>query len=206
MLTGIVTGGGAVIGGGITGVWIGPRAGFVVAVARWIRAMVDVTPRVFAATSVVTEMAAEVVGVVVIDELGSVVDGWALCAAVCADRLDAHADPLMSTSTAATPKESLKFEVTLSDSASSAFSVNYAITPGSATYSQKVTGGGDYGGRTSGTLNFKMGAKSATISIPIWPDQNPDTNETFTVTLSGPTATGVTVIDGTGTATLLTLT
>ena len=99
--------------------------------------------------------------------------------------------------------QSLKFEVTLSANAPSAFTVNYAITPGNATYSQKVTGGGDYGGKTSGTLSFTATTKMKTISIPIWADPNPDENETFTVTLSGLSITGVTLIGPTATGTII---
>ena len=40
----------------------------------------------------------------------------------------------------------------------------------------KATGGGDFGGTVSGTHNFTTtGGTRKMISIPIWPDTNPDT-------------------------------
>ena len=98
--------------------------------------------------------------------------------------------------------QSLKLLVTLSGPATSAFSVIYTITPGSAAYSQKATGGGDFGGKAAGTLSFALGAKVQSITVPIWPDANPDTDETFTVTLSGLNGAG-SVIGSTATATIL---
>ena len=100
-------------------------------------------------------------------------------------------------------KQSLKFEVTLSANATRAFTVDYTITPGSATYSQKVTGGGDYGGKVTKTLSFAVGAKVKSVSVPIWADPNPDTDETFAITLSNLNGTGVTLIAPTATATIL---
>ena len=96
--------------------------------------------------------------------------------------------------------QSLKFEVTLSAPATSAFSVNYTITPGTATYSKKATGGGDYGGKISGTLSFAIKSKVKTITVPIWPNAN---SGTFTVTLSGLSGSGVTLIGSTATGTII---
>lgn len=97
--------------------------------------------------------------------------------------------------------QTMKIPVTLSAKASGPVTVNFTVTPGSATFSQKSTGGGDYGGKTSGTLSFGNGTNQ-TISIPIWADPNPDPDETFTVTLSGLNGSGVTVIRSTATGTI----
>ena len=79
---------------------------------------------------------------------------------------------------------------------------------GTATYSQKVTGGGDYGGKITGTLTFTVGTTGFTpvtkmISIPIWPDANAGTNETFSVTLTGLNGAGVTLLASAATGTIL---
>jgi hypothetical protein len=104
--------------------------------------------------------------------------------------------------------QSMKFEVMLSAKATNTVSVVYTLSPDTAAYSQKVSGGGDYGGVITKTLTFTVGRSGftpvvKTISIPIWPDANPDTNESFTVTLSGLTGTGVTLIGDTATGTIL---
>ena len=104
--------------------------------------------------------------------------------------------------------QTLAFDMALSAKATSTVSVAYTVTPGTAAYSVKSTGGGDYGGKTTGTLTFKVGATGftpllKTVGIPIWPDANVETNETFTITLSGLNGTGITLIGSTATATIL---
>jgi hypothetical protein len=42
-----------------------------------------------------------------------------------------------------------------------------------------------------------------TIIVPIWPGASPATDETFTITLTGFNASGVTLIRDTGTGTIL---
>ncbi len=93
--------------------------------------------------------------------------------------------------------------VTLSAPTAGSVSVQYAVAPGTAAYSKKALLGGDYGGATTGTVTFAAGSTAKTIGIPIWPDATPDTDETFTVTLSGVTGTGVTMIRSVGTGTIL---
>jgi hypothetical protein len=105
--------------------------------------------------------------------------------------------------TAANGSQSLLLDVTVSAKPGSPVNVNYTITPDTAIYSTKATGGGDYGGKVSGTLKFGTLSLLKSVSIPIWPAANPHTNETFTITLSGVSGTGVTLIRSTGTATLL---
>ena len=105
-------------------------------------------------------------------------------------------------------KQNLKFAVTLSAKVSSQVTVAYTVTAGSATYSKQSTGGGHYGGKTTGTLTFNVGASGLTpnvqeINIPIWPDTHADSNETFTVSLSNLTGTGVSLLEATATGTVL---
>ena len=59
--------------------------------------------------------------------------------------------------------------------------VQYATSDGTA------NAGSDYTTRT-GTLSFSSGSKSKTISIPILNDTTDEADETFTITLSNPTA------------------
>ena len=96
----------------------------------------------------------------------------------------------------------LTLPVTLSAPATSTITVNYSVTPDTATYSSKATGG-DFGGKTSGTLTFFVGDSKKTISVPIWADPSTDTDKSFTITLSGVSGTGVTVIRSTGSGTIL---
>jgi hypothetical protein len=90
--------------------------------------------------------------------------------------------------------QTLAIPLTLSAKVASQVSVNYTVTPGTATYSAKRTGGGDFGGKLSGTIAFAANTTIRNISIPIWPDVVPDTDHTFTITLSGLTGSGVTLI------------
>ena len=97
--------------------------------------------------------------------------------------------------------QSLQLPVTLSAPAPSTITVDYTIDPDTAAYSSTKAGGGDYGGKTSGTLTFLTGTSMKTLTVPIWPDANPDTDESFTITLSN--ATGpIAVIRDTGTGTI----
>ena len=81
--------------------------------------------------------------------------------------------------------------------------MQYTITPGSATYSAKKTGGGEFGGKLSGTLSFPAGTTMKNVTVPVWPDAIPDADHCFTVTLSNLTGAGVSLFRATGTAQLL---
>jgi len=98
---------------------------------------------------------------------------------------------------------SLALPVTLSGPASKTISVNYVVTPGTATYSSTATGGGNYGGKTTGTLTFAPGSSNETVSVPIWPNADLLSPVSFTVSLSGLTGSGVTVIRSTASGTIL---
>jgi hypothetical protein len=78
---------------------------------------------------------------------------------------------------------------------SSAFSVNFATSDGSAT-----TADGDYNA-TSGTLSFATGVNTQTLSVTINGDTKVEPNQTFLVNLSGAT-NGATIGDGQGVGTI----
>jgi len=99
--------------------------------------------------------------------------------------------------------QSLAVPVTISRKLTGTTTVHYTITPGSASYSAKKTGGGEFGGKLSGTLSFPANATMKTIALPIWPDAIPDADHSVTVTLSSLTGTGVTLFRATGTERLL---
>ncbi len=69
--------------------------------------------------------------------------------------------------------------------------VNYATTDGSATAPADYT-------ETSGTLTFGPGVTEQTFTVPILQDMVPEANESFTITLSGPTG-GATLVNATTT-------
>jgi hypothetical protein len=109
---------------------------------------------------------------------------------------------------ASSGSQSINLPVTLSAPSTSAVSVDYVVSPGSAAFSTKASGGGDFGGKLSGTLTFAVGASGKTgiskmIARPIWPDAAGDTDESFTITLSNLNATGVTLVRTTGTGSIL---
>jgi glucose/arabinose dehydrogenase len=99
--------------------------------------------------------------------------------------------------------QSLAIPVTLSRKLTGPVTVHFSITAGSATYSAKKTGGGEFGGTTSGTLSFPAGTTAKNVTVPVWADAIPDADHSFTVTLSGLTGTGVTLFHATGTERLL---
>ena len=73
------------------------------------------------------------------------------------------------------------FTVTLSSPAANPITVNFATVDGTA------TAGLDYV-PTGGVLTFNSGEQSKTITVQTIPDDVPDDGETFTVTLSSPSA------------------
>jgi ELWxxDGT repeat protein len=90
----------------------------------------------------------------------------------------------------------LDFTVSLNKPSVDPISVLYATADGTATVA-----GNDYVA-TSGTLTIPAGSLSGIISVPIKGDLLCEADETFTVTLSGPTPAGVTIGTGTGTGTI----
>ena len=85
------------------------------------------------------------------------------------------------------------FTATLSAAASSTVTVNYATANGTA------TAGTDYVGQ-SGTLTFTAGQTTKTIAVVVNGDITVESNETFSVNLTG--AVGATLADAQGVATI----
>ena len=83
---------------------------------------------------------------------------------------------------------------------SGASAVAWATSPGTATAGATCVGAADYQ-TASGTLNFAAGVATQTLSVNVCRDAIQETDETFTVTLSSPT--NATIVDGTGTGTIL---
>ena len=87
----------------------------------------------------------------------------------------------------------LAFRVTLDTAQSSAVSVRYATSDGTA------TAGADYVA-TSGALRFEAGETAKTVSVPVLNDAHDEGSETLTLTLSHPF--GAELADGTATGTI----
>lgn len=89
--------------------------------------------------------------------------------------------------------DTIDFTVSLDRVALRSITVDYATSDGSA------TAGEDYEA-TSGTLNFAIGDRSKTISVPVLDDAKDEAEETFTITLSN--AVGAWIEDGEATGTI----
>jgi len=87
---------------------------------------------------------------------------------------------------------SMRFAVRLDPASGRTVTVQYATADGTA------TAGADYTA-TSGTLTLPAGATTATVEVPILDDTAREESETFTVTLSDPTAATLTGAGATGT-------
>ena len=87
----------------------------------------------------------------------------------------------------------LAFAVTLSRAATSAFSVDYATSDGSARAGEDYTA-------ASGTLSFQAGESSRTIEVAVLDDAHDEGEETLTLRLSN--ASGGQVTDGEATGTI----
>ncbi len=85
------------------------------------------------------------------------------------------------------------FELTLSQPATSAVTVNFHTVAGTADSSEFTP--------TSGSVTFAPGQQTGTISIPVTPDALAEPNEQFTVVLTD--AVGATITSGTGTARII---
>ena len=91
------------------------------------------------------------------------------------------------------PGATLDFRVTLDAAQTSAVSVRYATSDGTA------SAGADYVARR-GAVRFGAGETAKTVSIEVLDDAHDDTGETMTLTLSAPF--GATIADGTATGTI----
>ena len=88
----------------------------------------------------------------------------------------------------------LAFRVTLAEAQTSAVSVRYATSDGTA------TAGTDYEA-VSGALRFAPGETAKTVSVPVLNDDHDEGRETLTLTLSSPF--GAQIADGTATGTIV---
>ncbi len=104
-------------------------------------------------------------------------------------------------------KQTHKLPVTLSGKAPTTVTVDYVVLPGTATWSQLASGGGDYGGKTSGTLTFSPGQTLKQISLPIYADATAEADQSYTIVLSNVNGngTGITIIRPIGSGTILRL-
>lgn len=103
----------------------------------------------------------------------------------------------------------LSFPVTLSAPLSSALTLQYSIAGVDAQWGKTATGGADFGGKTAGTILFKVGAKGVTpvekkLVVTLWPDTQPESDETLTATMSASSLPpGVSITRATGTGTII---
>ena len=88
----------------------------------------------------------------------------------------------------------LAFQVALTRAASSALTVDYSTSDGTA------TAGADYTS-TSGTLTIGAGSSSGSIQVPVLDDEHNEGSETFTLTLSNASSGTLTDASATGTIT-----
>ena len=108
--------------------------------------------------------------------------------------LDNDSPPTVSVSNAsATEGSSVSFTVSLSAESGKPVTVDYATASGTATSGTDFT-------VASGTLTFTAGTDSQTVSVSTTDDSTDEGNETFTLTLSGPT--NATLADDTATGTI----
>lgn len=91
--------------------------------------------------------------------------------------------------------------VWLSAPADSDVQVSYTIDDGTATWSDKAIGGGDYGGARSGVLDFAPGCVVQRIPVKIWPNAQPGPERSFTITLT-PVDGSATLVRSVGTVTI----
>ncbi|WP_118857540.1 Calx-beta domain-containing protein [Sphingomonas mesophila] len=90
----------------------------------------------------------------------------------------------------------MTFTVTRANGSDGAVGVNWALA-------NITTAAADFSGATSGTLSFAAGETSKTITINVVGETLVEPNETFTISLSGPTG-GASITDGSGAGTILT--
>jgi large repetitive protein len=99
-----------------------------------------------------------------------------------------------ATEGAAGTTTTVTFNVTLSEANTQTVTVNFATANGTA------AAPGDYTG-TTGTLTFAPGVTSLPVAVTVAGDDQPEGNETFTLTLTAPVNAGIQ--DGQGVGTIL---
>ena len=99
--------------------------------------------------------------------------------------------------------------ITLSGPSTAAVALTYTVTPGTATFSSTSAGGGDFGGKLTGVLNFVVGGTGVTavqkvLNLPVWADAGLEPDESLSITISASSLpAGVTIGRATGTGTII---
>ncbi len=83
--------------------------------------------------------------------------------------------------------QSMAITVTRSGLTTGSSTVNYSIAGGTATRGDVCSGSADYASGPTGTITFDPNETTETLTIPICADLLADADETFTISLSGPT-------------------
>ena len=98
--------------------------------------------------------------------------------------------------------------ITLSGASTSAIALTYTVIPGTATFSTTAAGGGDFGGKPTGVVNFVVTSTGQTavqkvLNLPVWADAAVESDESVSVTIAATALpAGVTIGRATGTGTI----
>ncbi len=99
--------------------------------------------------------------------------------------------------------------ITLSSASTSAVALTYIVTPGTATFSSTAAGGGDFGAKLTGVVNFAVSGTGVTavqrvLKLPVWADAALESDESLSITISASSLpAGVTIGRATGTGTIV---
>ena len=99
--------------------------------------------------------------------------------------------------------------ITLSGASTAAVALTYTVSPGTATFSSTAAGGGDFGGKLTGVVNFAVSGTGVTgvqrvLNLPVWADAVLEPDEGLSITISaGSLPAGVTIGRATGTGTIV---
>lgn len=103
----------------------------------------------------------------------------------------------------------LVMPITLSAPSTSAIALTYTVSPGTATFSTTAAGGGDFGAKLTGVVNFALSSTGRTavqrvLNLPVWADAGLESDESLSITLTASSLpAGVTIGRSTGTATIV---
>ncbi len=99
--------------------------------------------------------------------------------------------------------------ITLSGASTAAVALTYTVSPGTATFSATAAGGGDFGGKLTGVVNFAVSGTGVTavqrvLNLPVWADTGLEPDESLSITISAASLPpGVTLGRALGTATIV---
>ena len=99
--------------------------------------------------------------------------------------------------------------ITLSSASTAAVALTYTVSPGTATFSTTAAGGGDFGGKLTGVVNFAVSGTGVTavqrvLNLPVWADAALESDESLSITISSSSLpAGVTIGRATGTGTIV---